>query len=371
MDEFPKLGEGARFDLANALLTDPQILADLFQCELRTSADPMPASQDPPLSPVESIKRPGDRRPPLVPDLFELAFVALGVRRCDLTLVQNQGPVTSVLLPTVVPCQFVEDRPGGVGAEFVAPGVVELIDGFDESEVAVADPFRQAVSGPDAVLDDRDDQPQVGLDDPVLQFLGLGPQSFELIQVGRAGSTRIDAAPESFGQVLQVVHLAEQVCLLLASEERSTPDTGQVGRHACRGLRPACALAMGRLGHRREDLVASTRVAEAGMGDVLDLGLEDAMRTDRVGVSINTRARPLRLRMLTLGVTSLGHLLGRRFAGRAMDGELPIVEQTCCHLTSRAKGCNVERSATRRCRLASIGGLHSEYPTTRRPRWEW
>ena len=70
---------------------------------------------------------------------------------------------------------------------------------------------------------------QVGLDDLVLQLQGLGLQSFDLIQVGSAGATRIDAVPESIGQVLQVVHLAEQVCLLLAVEQRSPPDTGQVG----------------------------------------------------------------------------------------------------------------------------------------------
>ena len=73
---------GAGLDLADALLADPHLLADLFQREFGTSPDPVPTGKDPPLSLVESIKTLRDRRPPLVLGRFALVFVAPGVGRC-------------------------------------------------------------------------------------------------------------------------------------------------------------------------------------------------------------------------------------------------------------------------------------------------
>jgi hypothetical protein len=68
--DFSELGIGARFDLADAVLADPQVPADLHQRLLGGAADPKPAYDDPPLTLIEPTEPAFDRQLPLVPGLF-------------------------------------------------------------------------------------------------------------------------------------------------------------------------------------------------------------------------------------------------------------------------------------------------------------
>jgi hypothetical protein len=167
--------------------------------------------------------------------------------------------------------ELVDDRPRGVGAELVAPGEIKVIHGVQEGEVAVADSFRHVVSGSDALLHDRDDQPQVGLDDPVLQLPGLGLQSLDFIQIGGGGAIRIDSVPDSTGEALQVVHLAEQMDLLLTRQDRGAANAGFVGVAVRGRLDPLGGLVVELLRLGGEDRVVGVRLVEAGVSDVRQL----------------------------------------------------------------------------------------------------
>jgi hypothetical protein len=108
-------------------------------------------------------------------------------------------------LSPVVFLELVDDRPGGIGAESIAPGKVEPIRGLHQGEGAVADSFGQVVAGPVELLGERDDKPQVALDDPVLQLQGLVLQSFNLVEVDRDRGIRIDAVANPTGEALRCV----------------------------------------------------------------------------------------------------------------------------------------------------------------------
>jgi hypothetical protein len=60
------------------------------------------------------------------------------------------------------------DPPRRVGREAVAAAPVELLDGADEAEDALLDQVQQRQLGALILLRDRDDQPQVGVDHPLL-----------------------------------------------------------------------------------------------------------------------------------------------------------------------------------------------------------
>ena len=73
----------------------------------------------------------------------------------------------------------------------------------------------------------------------------------------------LDRVAELAGQEPEVVHLPEQVAFLLAGQERDLVEAGQVGGQPLGGLGPPRGLAVERLGHRAEDLVAGGGVVEA------------------------------------------------------------------------------------------------------------
>ena len=121
----------------------------------------------------------------------------------------------------------------------------------------------------------------------------------------RVGSIRL---AEPVGQVLQVVHLAEQVHLLLAAEERVLVEVGQVGGKSLGGLGPARRLAVGRRRHRAEDHGAGGRVVEARVGHVFELDARDPPRPHLVDDAVDARAGPAEL------------------AGQHLDRDPPAVE---------------------------------------------
>src|SRR5699024_8187517 len=61
--------------------------------------------------------------------------------------------------------------PGRVGRELVALGVVELLDGLDEAEVALLDEVEKQHAAADIALRYRDDKAQVGLGHALLGLL--------------------------------------------------------------------------------------------------------------------------------------------------------------------------------------------------------
>ena len=66
------------------------------------------------------------------------------------------------------------DPPGGVGGELVALGVVELLDGADQAEVAFLDQVEEGHAAAGVALGDADHQPQVRLQQVV--FRAPGPR---------------------------------------------------------------------------------------------------------------------------------------------------------------------------------------------------
>ena len=74
-----------------------------------------------------------------------------------------------------------------VGRELVAAGVVELLDGADQAEVALLDQVEERQPAAGVALGDRHDQPQVGLDQPLLGALAVaddGEQVAAQVEVG-------------------------------------------------------------------------------------------------------------------------------------------------------------------------------------------
>ena len=81
-------------------------------------------------------------------------------------------------------------------------------------------------------LGDRDDQPEVGPDDLVLDGQCLFLKPFDLVEVGGLGPGGIDLRADLLRQMLEVIHLAEQVHFLLAVQQRNLVEAGQVRRQA-------------------------------------------------------------------------------------------------------------------------------------------
>ena len=122
-----------------------------------------------------------------------------------------------------------------------------------------------------------------------------------LVEVGGLGPGRLDRIAELAGQEPEIIHLPEQVAFLLAGQQRDLVEAGQVRGEPFGGLGPAGGLAVGRFGHRAEDLVAGGRVFEAGVGYVLQLDLLDSQCPHLVEDPVDARPGPVELRGEVLG----------------------------------------------------------------------
>ena len=92
---------GDRFDLADAFLRDPQLLADLFQRLLASPSDPVAADEDPPLAVVEPGEQSRDRLLPPLLDVRLLEFVGAGIGGDrEVLVVAGDESRVSVVLPT-------------------------------------------------------------------------------------------------------------------------------------------------------------------------------------------------------------------------------------------------------------------------------
>ena len=128
--------------------------------------------------------------------------------------------------------EVLHDRPTGVGAELVAPRVVELLHRPHQRHVAVADQLEEVLRRAHVPLGDRHHQPQIGADDLVLGRHGLVVEPLDLVHQAALRPGRIELGAEPAGLVLQVVHLAEQVGFLLPRQQRHLVQAGQIGRQA-------------------------------------------------------------------------------------------------------------------------------------------
>ena len=80
--------------------------------------------------------------------------------------------------------------PGGVGRELVALGVVELLDRADQAGVALLDQVEHRHLRAAVLAGDRDDQPQVGLDERVDGLAALLGEPLELLLGGASSGRR-------------------------------------------------------------------------------------------------------------------------------------------------------------------------------------
>ena len=76
------------------------------------------------------------------------------------------------------------DPPRGVGGELEALAPVELLDGVHQAEVALLDEVEQRQAGGLVLLGDRDDEPQVRLDERALGVLAFARRAPQLALAG-------------------------------------------------------------------------------------------------------------------------------------------------------------------------------------------
>ena len=116
------------------------------------------------------------------------------------------------------------DPPGGVGGELVALGVVELLDGADEAEVALLDQVEERHAAAGVALRDADHQAQVRLQQVVLGGPALGDD--DLAAVGREVARR---RRRSFSSAKQAgLDPLGQLDLLLGGQQLGAADAVQV-----------------------------------------------------------------------------------------------------------------------------------------------
>jgi hypothetical protein len=90
--------------------------------------------------------------------------------------------------------------PGGVRRELVALRVVELLDRTDQAGVALLDQVQHGHLGPAVLAGDRDDQPQVGVDEGLDSLATLLGEPLELVLGGRHRRATLLAADAALGE---------------------------------------------------------------------------------------------------------------------------------------------------------------------------
>ena len=187
-------------------------------------------------------------------------------------------------------------------------------------------------------LGDRDDQAEVRPDDLVLDRQGLLLEALDLVQLGRLRLARVELAAQRVRLELEVVHLAEEVGLLLPREQRHLVEARQVGGQALRRLRPARGLAVGRLGERGDDLGLVGPVFEARVRHELELRLQETIRPNLVDDPVDARPGPAEA------------------LGQDVDGDPPPIELVHLGLGVLVQGAGGRRE-DRPVRVLAVVGL--------------
>ena len=111
------------------------------------------------------------------------------------------------------------DPPRGVRRELVAPAVVELLGGSDKTDRALLDQVQKRQPLIAVVLRDRDDQPQVGLDHPLLgvQLAALDPLGEIDLLLGGQQSRSPDVLEKQLQRVRSPARLEAQPYVAIAT----------------------------------------------------------------------------------------------------------------------------------------------------------
>ena len=95
------------------------------------------------------------------------------------------------------------DPPGRVGGELVALGVVELLDRADQAGVALLDQVEHGHLAAAVLAGDRDDEAEVGVDEPLHGALALLDEPLQLGLGGVLGRAALLAADTAFLEQLR------------------------------------------------------------------------------------------------------------------------------------------------------------------------
>src|SRR3954453_10816184 len=165
----------------------------MAQTLLVNTSDPETTDEDPPLAVVETSEQLRDDS--LSPILCELLFNGVGTHVHG--VLENREacrdePTAEEAVPSSRP-ELVPDRPGGVGAELVAAGEVELVDGADQRQVADADQLGEIAESPGESPGDRGNEAKVGLDDLLPGLRHLDAEPLEHLHVSAPRPARAEA----------------------------------------------------------------------------------------------------------------------------------------------------------------------------------
>ena len=118
------------------------------------------------------------------------------------------------------------DPPGGIRGELKALSPVELFDGVHQAQVALLDEIQQRQPGGLILLGNRDDQPQVRLDEGALGVLATLQVALELTAAGRCKIVSPVGQP---GPGLDPgLNLLGEADLTLFGQQRILADVGEV-----------------------------------------------------------------------------------------------------------------------------------------------
>jgi len=117
------------------------------------------------------------------------------------------------------------DPPGGVGAELVAAGVVELVGRLHQADVALLDQVQEGEAAADILLGDADDEPEVGLNQMTASLLAVISVLLKLLALHLVGPL---LALEPGGGVAAALHALGEPDLLLHRQQVGLADLLQV-----------------------------------------------------------------------------------------------------------------------------------------------
>ncbi len=147
------------------------------------------------------------------------------------------------------------------------------------------------------LLGDVHDQPHVGIDEQLLDLVSLGHQFLDLVESLGPNAGRVNVAvvlakfvAQQRRSVLQVVHLAEQMLLLVLAEQRQFIERSQFGADVLRSLHGlALDFVLFRVRHRRQDHGRVGRVLEGIVRNVFERQTKEPLCAHLVNDAIDRR----------------------------------------------------------------------------------
>ena len=184
------------------------------------------------------------------------------------------------------------DGIGGVGAEPIPEGEVELLNCPHQGHVAVAHEFFKRIAGVDELLGDGDDEPQVRRDDDRLHGFRLGEPALDLLHLPPSGPLLVEPAPRGRCPKLEPVHPAEVILLLVFREQAGLVEAREIRREPLGG-RSVGGIAIerhGGIGRRRRGERRGVLLQELTARDVVDRTGEEPLPvlTEFIPFAFNT-----------------------------------------------------------------------------------